>query len=351
LRVDNSIIAEHLGRAAEQASEHLQRALKRAARAAFLWPVEAADLLNQGRSLTELPSIGPHLARLVGSWLEEPVVLEDIPPIRRHYLTLAKAREILADAPEWTTAYKGDLQMHSRWSDGSGTISEMADAAVARRYEYIAITDHSKGLKIADGITEMELEEQGREIDALNHRFENDYPRFRIFRSVELNLNPQGEGDIDTAVLDTLDLVVGSFHSKLREREDQTARYLRALRNPTVHILGHPVGRIYNHRIGLRADWHRVFATAAELDKAVEVDSYPDRQDLSIELLLIAKEEGVRVAIDTDAHCPEQLAFIELGLAAALLAGIPSGRIVNFLAAADLLQWVGHHRNLIESAA
>src|ERR1051326_5528604 len=142
---------------------------------------------------------------------------------------------------------------------------------------------------------------------------------------------------MDSQSLNRLDLVVGSFHSKLREMTDQTERYLSAVRNPSVSILGHPVGRIYNHRLGFLADWRRGFASAAELDKALEVDAYPDRQDLSVELLLVAKQEGARIAIDTDAHAPEQLGFVELGLAAVLLAGISPERIINFMPPKQLL--------------
>ena len=104
-------------------------------------------------------------------------------------------------------------------------------------------------------------------------------------RSIELNLNPAGEGDMEPQALAELDIVIGCFHSALRRKEDQTERYLAALRNPTIQILGHPRGRIYNYRAGLSADWPRVFALAAELDKAVEIDAYPDRQDLSPDLL------------------------------------------------------------------
>src|SRR6185312_14456011 len=103
--------------------------------------------------------------------------------------------------------------------------------------------------------------------------------KLRVLRSIELNLNPRGEGDMDDEALAKLDLVLGCFHSSLRRKEDQTERYVAALHNPAIQILGHPRGRIYNFRLGLSADWSRVFATAAELDKAVEIDGYPDRQD------------------------------------------------------------------------
>jgi len=172
--------------------------------------------------------------------------------------------------------------MHTHWSDGSGSITEMARAGLERGYEYIAITDHSKGLKIAGGIDELALARQGDEIDSWNKA--NQRTSFRVLRSIEVNLSPQGEGDMDPAALKRLDLVLGSFHSALRKKEDQTDRYLAALRNPEIQILGHPRGRIYNFRFGLKADWPRVFAEAAKRNKAVEVDCYPDRQDLSVEI-------------------------------------------------------------------
>ena len=142
------------------------------------------------------------------------------------------------------------------------------------------------------------------------------------------------------AALAALDVVLGCFHSALRKSEDQTERYLRALRNPEIQILGHPRGRIYNFRLGLTADWMRVFEVAAELDKAVEIDAYPDRQDLNVELLRLAKRAGCRISLGTDAHGPTQLPFIELGLAAALTAGIAADRILNFMNRSELCGWV-----------
>src|SRR5205085_5159910 len=163
-------------------------------------------------------------------------------------------------------------------------------------------------------------------------------------RSIEMNLNPRGEGDMNSQALRRLDLVLGAFHSSLRTKEDQTDRYLAALRNPEIQILGHPRGRIYNFRLGLKADWARVFAEAAKLNKAVEIDSYPDRQDLNLTLLKIACREGVRISLGTDAHHPWQLEFIELGLAAALKAKIPAERIINFMSISQLKQWVASLR-------
>ncbi len=166
-----------------------------------------------------------------------------------------------------------------------------------------------------------------------------------VLRSTEMNLNPRGEGDMSPDALRSLDLVLGSFHSALRTTEDQTERYLAALRNPDVHILGHPRGRIYNFRIGLTADWPRVFAEAARLDKALEIDCYPDRQDLNVELLKIARDHGTRISLGTDAHHAWQLEFIELGLAAAVRAKIPADRILNFMSLLELKAWAKRLRH------
>ena len=186
--------------------------------------------------------------------------------------------------------------MHTAWSDGSGSIEDMARAASARDYEYIAITDHSKGLKIAGGITEDELQRQGMEIEEVK-KPHDEGSRVRVLRSIERNLDPHGRGDMEPDSLRRLDLVLGCFHSSLRKKEDQTERYLAALRNPNIHIIGHPRGRIYNYRLGLTADWARVFDVAAELDKAVEIDGYPDRQDLSLDLVKLAKKSGCRISL------------------------------------------------------
>jgi hypothetical protein len=160
----SSAIAELLIREAETTSGHRKQAIRRAARAAFTWPKEAALVVSAGRSLTELEAIGPWIGRRLHRWFELPPPAIEPPPIRREFLTLAQARQILAKNPEWNRLLKGDLQMHTVWSDGSGTISATAEAAIECGYQYIAITDHTKGLKIAGGLDEKRLEQQGREI-------------------------------------------------------------------------------------------------------------------------------------------------------------------------------------------
>jgi histidinol phosphatase-like PHP family hydrolase len=333
----NSDIAELLAVAADSAKMPLQKALRRASRKAFLWEEEAALMLAQRRSLTELPGVGVSLDRIICKWIENPPSIPSPPEIRKEFLTLPEARTILARYP--SLRVKGDLQMHTAWSDGSGSIEEMARAASDRGYEYIAITDHSKGLKIAGGITEDQLRRQGEEVKKVNATLQGEGCKLRVLRSIELNLDPQGRGDMEHDALQKLDLVLGCFHSALRKKEDQTERYLAALRNPDIQILGHPRGRIYNYRLGLTADWTQVFDLAAELDKAVEIDAYPDRQDLSLNLVKIAQKSGCRISLGTDSHDPLQLRFMDYALASAMKAGVKQERIVNFISAAELTNW------------
>src|SRR3954470_22008716 len=342
----NSDIAELLAIEAESANRTLQRALRRAGRAAFSWPVEAVELLRQGRALTELAGIGPFLQKLLKRWIADPPAMNPRADIRRNFFTWSETQAILEQHPRWKTGLRGDLQMHTEWSDGSGTIRAMAEAAQGRGYEYIAITDHGKGLKIAGGINEIELEEQAREIAEVNRKLAQKGETFRVLHSIEMNLDTSGAGDLAPDALAKLDIVLGAFHSALRRTDDQTERYLAALRNPNLHILGHPRGRIYNYRLGLKADWRRVFEEAARLGKAVEIDCYPDRQDLSFDLIKLARDAGVMISLGTDSHHPWQLEFIDLGLAAAASAGIPKERIINFMSVGELLAWSGdlNHR-------
>lgn len=340
----NSNISELLALAAESAKMPLQKALRRASRKALMWPDEATVMVEEDRSLTELPGVGPSLNKIIRRWIDDPPDIPTPPEIRAHFLTLTEARAALAKQPAWAARVKGDLQMHIQWSDGSGTVEEMAQSAAERGYEYLAITDHSKGLKIAGGINEEQLQQQGEEISVVNASLRSAGQSVRLLRSVELNLDPRANGDMESESLNSLDLVLGCFHSSLRKKDDQTDRYLAALRNPDIQILGHPRGRIYNFRLGLTADWSQVFDLAAKLDKAVEIDAYPERQDLSLDLLKLAKKSGCRISLGTDSHDPLQMRFMEYALATALLAGIKRDRILNFMSRDELLNWAAKVR-------
>jgi histidinol phosphatase-like PHP family hydrolase len=340
LALTNGEVVELLARDAEapELSYQRRRALRRAARAALSWPEEAAALSAAGRPLTELRYVGPWLAHKIADWLAAPPSLADPPPLRRGFRTAAEAQRILAAVPDWPDL-RGDLQTHTLDSDGTAPVAAMAEAASERGHEYLAITDHSQGLKIANGMDTARLAAQGEEIGRLNAELAARGAGLRVLRAIEMNLSPAGEGDMDVAVLADLDLVLGAFHSKLRITDDQTDRYLAALRHPALHVLAHPRGRIFNFRAGLRADWRRVFDAAAAADRAVEIDAYPDRQDLDVALLEVARASGVRISIGSDAHAPYQLAFAPLGSAAALAAGIPRERILNFMPRDELLAW------------
>ncbi len=344
MSLTNLQIADLLARAASEYTEQKAKACRKAARACLSWPEEAATIDASDRSLTELDRVGPWLARLIAEWLESPPEeIEEQAPLRSGFSTVAAARSIIESTP-LAERIRGDLQMHTTYSDGGGTLDEMAIAATARGYEYIAITDHSKGLKIAGGIDEETLAEQGREIEALNEKLDEAGTGLQVLRSIELNLSPDGSGDMSPDSLDNLDIVLGSFHSKLRIKEDQTERYIAALSNPHLNVLGHPQGRIYNFRAGLVADWEKVFAEAYRRDVAIEIDCYPDRQDLRPDLRPLAAASGVRVSLGTDSHAPWQLPHIALGVAGVIDSGIAEDRVLNLMPAAELKEWAGLRR-------
>jgi histidinol phosphatase-like PHP family hydrolase len=338
----NAELGELLARAAEgeDPGGNRERALRRAARAAFFWPVEAASLVEADRPLTELPSIGPWLARTIFDWLLDPSIeVPEPPPVRRGYVTLADARVTLDENPQWLAGLGADLQMHTTYSDGTATLPVMAEAVKGLGYQFVAVTDHSKGLKIAGGMDEEELAEQGAHIGVVNRELEAAGSPLRLLRSIEMNLSPEGEQDMDPAALSRLDLVLGAFHSKLRTTEDQTERYLKALANPTFHVFAHPRCRMFNRRVGLSADWEKVFSFAAERGKAMEIDAHPNRQDLNEELLGMAREAGVWISIGTDAHSVAELEHIGFGVAAAIRAGISRRRILNYRSREEVLAW------------
>jgi DNA polymerase (family 10) len=339
----NAQIAELLARAAEQAEpgSNRQKALGRASRAAFFWPIEARRLLEEDRPLTELRSVGPWLSGVITGWLLDDTTEPPEPPdLRRGFLTMSEVRQTIDEHPEWMRSLRADLQMHTTWSDGTAPLREVvAEAEALWNYEFIAITDHSKGLKIARGMDEAKLAEQGEDIALVNQELDARGSRLRVLRSIEMNLSPEGVQDMEPEALAGLDLVLGAFHSKLRPTEDQTDRYLRALRNPTFHVLAHPRGRVFNRRLGLSADWSRVFQAAAEEGKALEIDAHPSRQDLDVELLQVARDAGLWISIGTDAHLLRELSYVEFGVALAIRAGFPRERILNYQPLQSLLKW------------
>jgi histidinol phosphatase-like PHP family hydrolase len=232
--------------------------------------------------------------------------------------------------------YRGDLQMHSTYSDGSQTLADIVDTGLRRGYEYAAVTDHSYGLPVAHGVSMARLAEQHREIDRLNAIHDG---RFRIIKGIEANILADGGLDMTAEERRRLELVVAAPHSSLRSSADQTRRILSAVRTPGVHILGHPRGRKRGVRSGVKADWDRIFAAAARRTLAIEIDGDPRRQDIDHTLARRALAAGCIFALDSDAHSTEEWSFADNALAHARLAGIPSERIINCWPVGFLLEW------------
>jgi histidinol phosphatase-like PHP family hydrolase len=259
--------------------------------------------------------------------------------LREHFLSRSQVAAALNDptlrGPR-LEQYRGDLQMHSEYSDGGDTLAEIIEGAIARGWRYCAVTDHSYGLPIAGGVSMERLKQQHREIDALNKKYKG---RFRMLKGIEANILADGRLDMKPNELRTLEMVVASPHSKLRRVDDQTPRMLAAVSTPGVHILGHPRGRMFGSRPGVNADWDRVFAAAARAGVAIEIDGDPARQDIDYSLARRAIKSGCLFAVDSDAHAVSQFDFSDIALAHARLAGVPRARIVNCWELDKLLEW------------
>ena len=335
----NRVIAELLAQRGDASDGPRQRAYRRSSAAAFVWPEEAADVHTEGRPLTELRYVGDRLAKRIAGWIEDPPDPPEPPEHRRGFLTLTEVAPEVDQAPAWETELGGDLQMHTTYSDGLSSVAEMANAAADRGRSYIAITDHSTGQRVPRGMTEDEIAAQWNEIDSYNGA-----GRITVLKGIEMNMYAEGRGALESDALSGFELVIGSFHSQLRETDDETERYVGALRNPDVDIIGHPRGRMYNRRGGLNAAWERVFEVALELDKALEINANPARQDLQFELLKLAASMGIRLSIGTDSHSIPELDFVVFSLGAALKAGIARDRILNFMTVDQLRDWRAGHR-------
>lgn len=340
MTVTNADLSELLWHAGQEEDGHRRQALERAARAARFWNEEASDLAATSRSLAELQNVGPWVGAKIHQWLEEQPSIPEPPEIRRGFLTLSQVRAVLDGAPDWEASPHADLQMHTTDSDGSLPLRGMVAAARDIGRSFVAITDHSQSLRIAKGMDAERLAAQGRAIERLNAELAGQDDQFRVLRSMEMDVLADGSSDMDPEALVGLDVILGAFHTRLRAPEDQTDRYVAALRNPDVQILAHPRARMFGKRVGLLADWPHVFEEAARTGKAVELDATPARQDLDVELAALAMRSGVRwFSIGSDAHSAAELGALPFGLATAVLAGIPRDRVLNYRSADFVKQW------------
>ncbi|HEX3556190.1 MAG TPA: DNA polymerase/3'-5' exonuclease PolX [Thermoanaerobaculia bacterium] len=223
---------------------------------------------------------------------------------------------------------RGDLHMHSTWSDGRNSIEEMVAACAARGYEYMVISDHSKSLSMTGGLDAYRLRLQWHEIDQVRSR----HPEIRILRAMEVDILVDGALDLEDEMLAGLDLVLVSLHSRLDlPGEQQTARVLKALEHPEVNVFCHPTARLINRRKPVDMDLDLVLRRAAELGVAVELNSSPNRLDLKDTHLRLARDLGCKVVIDTDAHRTGELDLMRYGVEQARRAGLTAGDVVNTL--------------------
>jgi putative hydrolase len=315
----------------ELAPTHRVRAFRKAA-----WTLERLDPAEVeervgAETLTELPNLGRSTSKVVAEALagQEPSYLvkvrEEAPP------RLAEGGEAMRER------LRGDLHTHSEWSDGGSPIREMAEAAMAVGHAYVALTDHSPRLTVANGLSPDRLREQLGVVAELNE----ELAPFRILTGIEVDILEDGKLDQEEELLDSLDVVVASVHSKLRmDSDDMTRRMVTAVANRHVDVLGHCTGRLITGGRGTRPesqfDAEVVFEACRQYGVAVEINSRPERRDPPSRLIELANEMGCLFSIDTDAHAPGQLDFLDYGCARAVELGLDPDRIVNTREAAAL---------------
>jgi DNA polymerase (family 10) len=236
---------------------------------------------------------------------------------------------------------RGDLQMHSKWTDGNGTIEEMVRACKKRGYQYCAITDHSKAVRVAGGLSASDFKRQRKEIERVRERVGD----ITLLAGCEVDILADGSLDLPDPLLEQLDIVVAAVHSKMDMPEtEMTRRVLKALAHPFVDILAHPTGRLINHREPFAIDLEEIFYAAKENDVAVELNAQPDRLDVNDIHARRAKEMGVKIVINTDAHSVEQLRFMSYGIDQARRGWLEKRHVLNTMSLLDLKRWLKQRR-------
>jgi putative hydrolase len=289
------------------------------------------ERLGASNGWQSLPGVGPKTAKVIAqAWAgREPDTLVE----------LRSAAEDLGGG-EVRAALRGDLHVHSDWSDGSAPIEEMMLAARHLGHEYCALTDHSPRLKVANGLSSQRLREQLAVIEELRELV----APMRILTGIEVDILEDGSLDQEPELLEQLDVVVASVHSKLAmDAAAMTRRMVKAVSNPHTDVLGHCTGRLVTGGRGVRPeskfDAEKVFTACLDHGTAVEINSRPERRDPPTRLLKLALDIGCLFSIDTDSHAPGQLEFLGYGAQRALDAEVPIERIVNTWPAQRLLEW------------
>ena len=314
----------------ERASHYRVQAFRNAGAAI----AEIGDLPARRDRLTSIAGVGDRTAEVIAQALdgEVPRYLADLR--KRHTGPLAPGGE------EVRAKLLGDLHTHSDWSDGGSPIDVMARTAQRLGHQYMALTDHSPRLTVANGLSAERLAEQLDVVAEVDDGLDD----FRLLRGIEVDINEDGSLDQTPEMLARLDVVVASVHSKLRmDRIGMTRRMLKAVADPATNVLGHCTGRLIEGSRGKRPesqfDAKRVFAACAEHDVAVEINARPERRDPPDKLIALALDAGCLFSIDSDAHAPGQLDFLDHGAARVQELGLPLDRIVTTWPVDRLLAW------------
>lgn len=221
---------------------------------------------------------------------------------------------------------KGDLHMHTTYSDGAQSLEEMVNQVRNKGYSYVAITDHSKYLRVANGLDESRLRKQREEIDKLNERYDD----IHIFAGVEMDILPDGSLDFSDDFLTEMDFVIGAIHSSFNQSEEQIMeRLFAALENPYVSLIAHPTGRLIGRRDGYQVDVNKLIEKAKETNTALEINANPNRLDLSAKWARQAQEAGVLLAINTDAHSYHMLEHMKYGVGTARKGWVRKDTVIN----------------------
>jgi len=240
----------------------------------------------------------------------------------------------------------GDLHIHTSWSDGLASIEQVVKRAKDKGYRYIAITDHSQSLKIAKGLSLEKLKDQHREIRRLNEEYAEKNEEFKILTGIEVDILPKGELDCPDEILEDMDLVVASVHRAFKQdRETMTGRIISAIENKNVDIIGHLTGRLLGRRNEYALDIERVLDAAAGCGTILEINSSPDRLDLNDINARIAKDKGIKMAVNTDAHDLKRMDEMPYGVAVARRAWLEPGDIINTMPLEKLLRYLNKKNN------
>jgi putative hydrolase len=319
---------------------HRVKAYRRAADTIEALPAAEVRARRRAGTLTELPGIGPKT---------EAVILEAMDGATPSYLVkLEEAAGSLTEAgTTLRSELKADLHLHSEWSDGGSPIEEMARTAARLGHKYMALTDHSPRLTVANGLSRERRLQQIEVVAELNKKLADELDGFTILNGIEVDILDDGSLDCDTEILARLDIVVASVHSKLRmASEPMTERMVRAIANPHVDVLGHCTGRLITGGRGTRPesefDAEVVFEACRQFGTAVEINSRPERLDPPRRLLRMAVETGCVFSIDTDAHAPGQLDWQVYGCERAEECGVSADRVINSWDSDALLEWAAN---------